>query len=422
MCQQHHEDPNHDAPPSSQNEDQDPNREPFPWDVGVFDAHCHPTDTMSSIASIPTMSARALTVMATRSQDQDLVATVASTHGITNRTALASSTSPSSSQRIIPAFGWHPWFSCQLYDDSLPAEKATYSPDSDSPESAKSTHYKSVLSPSPEDETFITSLPDPTPLSAYLSTLRSRLSAFPLALIGEVGLDKAFRLPTAWTDEELRSRDTGLTPGGREGRWLSPYRVSMPHQTSVLLAQLRLAGELGRAVSVHGVQAHGVLFDSVSSLWKGREKEVVPRRKQKMVARGAEEWDSDSEAGEEDRTEGGRRVMAPMPFPPRICLHSFSGPVQVMRQWLNSNIPANIYFSFSVAINLSSEGGAGKFPEVVKACPDERILIESDLHIAGERMDGMLEEMYRKVCEIKGWGLREGAEKIRRNYEEFIFG
>jgi hypothetical protein len=49
-------------------------------------------------------------------------------------------------------------------------------------------------------------------------------------------------------------------------------------------------------------------------------------------------------------------------------------------------------------------------------------LIESDLHVAGERMDGMLEEMYRKVCEIKGWGLREGTEKIRRNYEEFIFG
>lgn len=415
MCQDHISD----RPPfRGNNGDSQVDLEPFPWDAGVFDAHCHPTDILASIASIPNMSARILTVMATRSQDQDLVASVAESHGIRGPAALTSS-----SNGIIPAFGWHPWFSYQLYDDTLPSEKATYNPESDTPEAqakAKSNHYRSVLVP-PPDEEFIASLPDPTPLSTLLSTLKSRLEANPLALIGEVGLDKGFRLPTAWTEAEHSARDTGLTPGGREGRWLSPYRVAMPHQTAVLLAQLRIAGELGRACSVHGVQAHGVVHDALSSLWKGHLKEVVSHRKKKMVAQGAEDFDTDSEDEERDGSSG-RRAMPSKPYPPRICLHSFSGPVEVLKQYLNPAIPARIFFSFSAAINLSTEGGVNKFPDVLKACPDDRILVESDLHTAGERMDGYLEEMYRKICEIKGWGLREGVERIGKNYEEFIFG
>lgn len=400
-------------------------KEPFPWDAGVFDAHCHPTDTMTLVSSIPDMKARALTVMSTRSQDQDLVHDLALEQGVETLETIFSTGETTSRRRVLPSFGWHPWFSYQIFDDGAP--EPTY----DGTAAGKIAHYDKILSPAPSShgDKFSSRLQDPMPLSEFIGETRARLKRHPNALIGEIGLDKAFRIPESWTVVGDDERDESLTPGGREGRRLSPHRVNIAHQTTILKAQLRLAGELNRAVSVHGVQVHGGLYNAISDCWKGHEKEVLSRREQRKIAPHAHDLDDDSSTDHDSPAEtrpgkNRKEGMASKPFPPRICLHSYSGPVNILNQYIHKSVPSKVYFSFSTAINFDPEGGDKnqKTEEAIRTCPDDRILVESDLHTAGDRMDDALESICRKVCELKGWELRKGVEQLARNYREFVIG
>jgi len=384
----------------------DTSREPFPWHLGIFDAHCHPTDTMSSIESISRMKAKVLTVMATRRQDQELVAGAADRYGLGPFDVRNLWGENEVKGRMVPCFGWHPWFSHQIYDDrDRGSGQANATPD-------KAAHYQAVLAPTPEDHEFISSLPQPLLLSTYLARMKEYLHRYPFALVGEVGLDRSFRLPNAWVLGQEEDRDPSLTPGGREGRILSPYRVKLEHQRSILKAQLDVAGGLQRAVSLHGVQAHGALFETIQETCRGFENKTVSKRSKKK---------HDNSAAHEQRGKVDSTGAIPQPYPPRVCLHSFSGPPDTLRQYLNPSGPIKVYFSFSMVINFSTLPPE-KVVQVIQAVPDDRILVESDLHCAGERMDDLLEEVARSMCEIKGWPLDEGVKQLALNWTHFVFG
>ncbi|MCJ1459915.1 hypothetical protein MMC28_010294 [Mycoblastus sanguinarius] len=392
----------------------DSENEPFPWHIGVFDAHCHPTDTVSSIDSIAGMRTRALTIMATRGQDQNIVADFADRLGVIEDTlpSLESAEQIETSRgHIIPSFGWHPWFSHQIYDDSSRDEGHSAALPN------KFDHYNKVLSPSPKFDQFILSLPDPRPLSALLSQTQNYLERYQYALVGEIGLDRAFRIPGNELVDNGHDRDPSLTPGGREGRRLSPYRVSMDHQRKILRAQLNLAGKLQRAVSVHGVAAHGVVFETLEQTWRGHEKPLLSKRARKRAA----SVDAAHENEDDEVESHSPKAGSLKPFPPRICLHSYSGPVDTLRQYLHPSVPADIFFSFSGLVNFSSPTST-KSVDVIKAVPDNKILAESDLHAAGEKMDDLLEDIIRTICEIKGWQLDQGVKQLASNWMHYILG
>ena len=210
--------------------------------------------------------------------------------------------------------------------------------------------------------------------------------------MGEIGLDKSFRLPTH-TDGE---RD----PSARKD--LSPHRTTQEHQLRIFTDQCKLAGEFGRAVSVHGVQCHGLVFSALQSLWKGQEKKSQKsiRRQQKLSTEKVQDTQVST-------------------FPPRICLHSASLPIDTLKQYLTHSVPSTVYFSFSTVIN----GRYGqKLVDLIRAVPDDRILIESDWHCEGDIRRNQLNDIARVVIHTKEWSIEQGIEILEQNFQKFIGG
>jgi Tat protein secretion system quality control protein TatD with DNase activity len=171
-------------------------------------------------------------------------------------------------------------------------------------------------------------------------------------------------------------------------------------------------------VSVHSVQAHGLVFETLQELWKGHEKEVLSKRERKKRGQ-------DHPSVEEDTLSTAQASQKPLPYPPRICLHSYSGNASNFKQYLNPAIPAQIFASFSTAINLGDameDETPASFEEMIKTVPDHMLLVESDLHTAGEEMDKRIEDIVRRICSVKGWSLEEGVRQLGKNWRSFAFG
>lgn len=174
--------------------------------------------------------------------------------------------------------GYHPWFSHIISLEPVP----------ETPE-AKEAHYRSLLLSKDESRAnrldafaeALPVLPHPSPLAFILEDLRQNITRFidlhnsepshrPKPMLGEVGLDRSFRIPI----EALR--EPPEAKGGRPR--LTPFNVPVEHQLAILEAQIGLAVEFGLNVSLHSVQAqaqtlelfarmnakYGARFDAIS--------------------------------------------------------------------------------------------------------------------------------------------------------------
>ena len=332
----------------------------------LHDAHCHPTDHSETLTLIDQEASGSLSAMATRPNDQNIVEGFAADN-------------PDS---VVPFYGIHPWFA-HLYAIDENQE-----------------HYKRILKPAPPDD-FASHLPKPLSWEDYLKELRDRLAANPKAQVGEIGVDKSFRLPLYTNGER----------GVSSRKELSPYKTTQEHQLRLFTDQCKVAGEFNRAISVHGVQCHGLVFTTLQSLWKGHEtKSKGHQKRQKKSFNGHPDDDEDEENPPKSTS---------LPYPPRICIHSASLPTDTVKQYLHQSVPSKVYFSFSTVINARY---GQKLLDLILAIPDDRILIESDWHSEGPIRRSQLHDIARIVIHQKKWSIEAGIEKLEKNFFNFIYG
>lgn len=322
----------------------------------IVDSHAHPTDYKQFrhdpayrrlVADVPLHK---VCTMSSHLGDQDLVKQLADEHP----------------DKIVPAFGLHPWWSHHI----------SFNADGKPP--SKRDHYAQLF-PSyfsnedgPDEALALyDSLPEPTLMSTYLrDVLRPLLTRYPNAMLGEVGLDRSFRIPFPATDAKSDRSDY------KQAKRFTNLKVPMEHQLKLLNTQLEVAFELDRNVSFHDVQAHGAVMDLLASLAKTSDKWKHSRSK--------------------------------------ICLHSFGGSVDVIERISKHIDKTRIYFSFSTTINARLE----RLEELIRAVPDDRLLIESDYnHISMNAT--RVWEILGNVCHAKGWLAEEAAGTLKRNWQEF---
>ncbi|EPQ26760.1 uncharacterized protein PFL1_05739 [Pseudozyma flocculosa PF-1] len=362
----------------------------------LVDTHAHPADdpctydsSLSAPAAADALKQRlqscpmaTVVAMSTSYRDQPIVQQLASS----SLSSSSSSQSPSQ-DKLLPCFGLHPWFAHTV---SL----------AESPPKDKRQHYLDLFAgqKSAEDEVdeILADLPDPTTLSDLLRRVRQGLESHPTAILGEVGIDRAFRIPRKrWSYDPFSGNATKNNthtccskhadgPNGSLGdddddatataRTTKPkltrLKTPLPHQLAIVRAQISLAVELGRNVSFHSVQASGATLDLMRELH--------------LLHPGGFSL--------------GMRDI-------NVSFHSCTMDVNIVKT-LQKTYP-NAYIGFSSTINSIKDNHR----DVIQTADAKRILVESDFH----RVDGMAKRVWeatRIVGEVwAGWSDAELEQK-----------
>ena len=270
------------------------------------------------------------------------------------------------SRSILPALGVHPWYLAGL-------------------ETIDTNMSSSDVVTSPSDDWF--------------DRLEELLLEHPQAVVGEIGLCKMAK----WVRQH---------PGGKA--------EAMEIQRNVFEKQLRLAARLGRPVSVHVVNQHGIFVSVIRSIL---------------------EEPSTSKENNDDYDGQWRSGL-----PPVIGMHSFTGTAhhveellmleKQIRQKERKNFGGTavvdddttgsklFYFGFSHAVNYtmnSSEKSRRKGRDAVRAVPVDRIMVESDVHNMEDVLGGTIGAI-SYLAWARDTSISEMARLTAKNGEAFLCG
>ncbi|KEP55483.1 TatD family hydrolase [Rhizoctonia solani 123E] len=288
----------------------------------IVDVHCHPTDTSPiSDEHIQTVQLGQICAMSTNADDQAKVRELGARMG----------------DRVIMCFGYHPWWShrISILDKPLPTEN----------------HYRALFNPTEKQEeafqSLISSLPPPRPLKDVLEELRQNLQLAPSTMLGEVGIDRAFR---------VRFSTNGDTK-------LSPFTVPQEHQLAVLEAQIAIAVELGKNISLHSVKASGATTELLRNM----------RNKHGAA------WEKIN-----------------------IDLHSCTLSGETWKSIERAH--QNVYLSLSTAINIRPNSTA--VLQLIQSCDPTRLMVESDFPYISDTTQRTW-DMLCLVARERGWRIEE---------------
>ncbi|GJN87436.1 hypothetical protein Rhopal_000385-T1 [Rhodotorula paludigena] len=315
-------------------------------DPGVLarlaDAHCHPTDDDA-------FEADALRGLAT-----GVMCAMSSSLTNQEQNKRVFEADP---DKVVPFFGLHPWFCHAIAfcpPDSLPSKEQHYAalfPDS-----------ASTSTPHPALSALLPSLPNPVSIDTFLSSLRADLLAHPTSHVGEIGLDRAFRIPNP----------PEISADKRNPKH-SELATPLEHQLRIVEAQVDLAIELGRSISLHSVRAPQ---ETVEMLKKFKE----------------------------TKGDGWARI--------HVCLHSFGGSAESAKQIQRAH--ANAFFSFATIIS----GRSPHFHKLLRAIEPDRLLVESDFSDTRE-IDNQIWEVFEEIQVALDWTADKAVEQLEANWKRF---
>lgn len=222
----------------------------------------------------------------------------------------------------------------------------------------------------------MSSFPEPMLFSTFAKdTLQPLLTAFPHAMLGEVGLDRSFRIPRPHIDAKTNRESEGSE---RTPKHFTQFKTPIEHQLRLLTEQLEIAFSLNRNVSMHSVQAQGQTVELLVSL--ETKSQHWPHCKSK------------------------------------ICLHSYGGSADTVKRIYKMH-KTRVYFSFSTTINARLQ----RLEELIQAVPDDRLLIESDFNDI-RKSEMRMWEILRVVCTAKQWTATQAPRILQENWKGFSGG